>query len=165
MITQLKKQEKRRSTILEGLSRNLKTSDIASQLNVDEWVILNDIKKMKYHKDPELRQAYETANRRKREKKKFIATRDENTFQDITGMTLQEKSFRNMLHYYKPELLDILNSEDENLAIQKLSSSDKRCLRQNGIITPKLGKSELTLKARECLSDPDHKIWEKNTSK
>lgn len=158
MRTQVKKQEKHREIILEGISNSLKTSEIASQLNVDKRIIKNDIQKMKRSQDPELVQAYKTAN--KRENTKSDAARAEKKFKDMTGMTLKEKTFINMLYYYRPELLEILKSKDENLAIQELSSSAKRCLKKHGIITKGWRKSEITSETRDYLSNPDHQIWE-----
>lgn len=158
MTAQSNEQEERRPVILEGLSRNLKTSEIASQLGVKKWVIKRDIRKMRYNRNPKLKQAYKTADEAKEENIRSNASRAETRFQDMTGMTLEEKTFLNMLHYYKPELMKILGSNDENQAINKLASSTKRCLKKHGIINTGWKESEITPKALKYLEDPDHKI-------
>lgn len=156
------KQAERRSAIIEGVSRNIKPSEIASKLSVSKWVIVKDIKKMRYQGDRELKQAYETAKSRKKKKTKPIAVRAEKRFQEMTGMTLEEKTFINMLHYYRTDLLEILASEDETLAIHRLPSSTRRCLKKHDIITSGWGESEINEKVREYLSDENHQIWNKN---
>ncbi len=158
MTTQSNEQKKRRPVILEGLSRNLKTSEIASQLGVNKWVIKRDIQSMRYNRNPKLKQAYKTADEAKEENTRSSANRAETRFKDMTGMTLEEKTLLNMLHYYRPELLKILGSNDENHAINKLASSTKRCLKKHGIIVTGWKDSELTPKAREYLEDPDHEV-------
>jgi transposase len=160
MFTKNQDQDKRKPAIIKGISRNMKISEIASRLQVHRWMILKDIKSMKRNRDPDLKKAYKTA--RERKIKKSVAYRAENRFRDMTGMTLKERTFINMLHYHRSELLKVLKSDDENQAIQKLSSSVKRCLKNNGIITPGWGEFEITSEAREYLSDPDHKIWQDN---
>jgi hypothetical protein len=158
MTTQRNDQEKRRPIILEGLSRNMKTSEIASQLGVKKWVIKRDIRKMRYNRNPKLKRAYKTADEAKEKNMRSKANRAEEKFQDMTGMTLEEKTFLNMLHYYRPELVKILSSNDENPAINKLASSTKRCLKKHGIIVTGWKESEITPKARKYLEDPEHKI-------
>ena len=51
---------KRQSVILEGISQDLKYKEIASQLGVNRWVILNDLKIMRKNRDPRLEQAKKT---------------------------------------------------------------------------------------------------------
>lgn len=152
----------RRPAIIEGISRNMKPSEIASKLSVGRWVIVKDIKKMKYEKNSELEQAYKTAKKRMNKETKPIASRAEKRFKEMTGMTLEEKTFINMLHYHKTELLMILNSKNENEAIQRLPSSTRRCLKKHDIITSGWGDSEINEKVREYLSDNDHQIWKKS---
>jgi hypothetical protein len=159
MIIEVQEQNKRQTKIIEAIGRNMKISEIASDLKVSKWIILNDIKKMKYYKDPKLIQAYQIAKNGRNPKTISKATSAENKFQDMTGMTLKEKTFLNMLHYYKPELLKIINSKDENLAIHKLSSSVKRCLKKHDIIKQRWKQSEITTSARKYLMNPKHNIW------
>jgi hypothetical protein len=72
-------------------------------------------------------------------------------FQSMTGITLQEKSFRNMIDFNKHELLKILDSKDQNTAISRLPKSIKRTLKNNGIITEGWHECELSLKALDYL--------------
>jgi hypothetical protein len=161
-MTTQSKQAKRQTAIIEGISRNLKPSEIASKLSVGKWVVVKDIKKMRYQKNRELEKAYETAEKRRNENKaKPIAVRAEKRFKEMTGMSLEEKTFINMLQYYKPDLLEILNSKDENLAIQRLPSSTKRCLKKHDLITSGW-KGSINKKVRKYLRDQDHQIWRKS---
>jgi len=78
----------------------------------------------------------------------------------MTGITLQEKSFRNMIDFNKHELLKILKSEDQNAAIFKLSTSIQKTLKKNGIITKRWQDNEITERAQEYLTikNPARKI-------
>ena len=53
----------------------------------------------------------------------------------LTGMTLKEKSFRNMIEFYKPKLLDVLKSSDQHSVINSLPKSAKNTMKKNKIIT------------------------------
>jgi len=44
----------------------------------------------------------------------------------MTGITLEEKSFRNMIDYNKSALMKILKSEDQYAAIVKLPKSIRK---------------------------------------
>jgi len=70
----------------------------------------------------------------------------------MTGMTFKEKSFNNMMSYYKPELSKILKSENEYDAIRELSKSVRKTLKKNGIIARVQKNSGLTRRARTYLS-------------
>ena len=72
-------------------------------------------------------------------------------FLGLTGMTLQEKSFRNMIDFNKHELLKILKSKDQNAAISRLPKNIRRNLLHNGIITKGWHKCEITEQALKCL--------------
>jgi hypothetical protein len=161
MTTQTKEAE-RQSAIIEGISRNLKPSEIASRLRVSKWVVVKDIKKMRYQRNLELEKAYEIAKKRRKKKARPIAVRAEKRFQEMTGMTLEEKTYINMLHYYKTDLLEIFDSNNENHAIQRLPSSTRRCLKKHDIITSGWKDSEINEKVRSYLRDLDHDIWEKS---
>ena len=143
--------------ILEGISQDLKHSEIATRLGVNRWVIMNDLRLMRYNRDPELRQAQE-AQEQIREKKRSVFAREKKhvkhneRFLDMTGMTLQEKSFRNMIDFYRPDLMKVLNSEDQNAAILELPKSIRRPLVHNGIITKGWHYREITPHAREYLT-------------
>jgi hypothetical protein len=83
-----------------------------------------------------------------KEKKHF---KQNERFQRITGITLKEKSFRNMIDFNKHELLKILKSKDQHVAIGKLPKSVRKTLKQYGIITNVWHKGEITLKTLDYL--------------
>jgi hypothetical protein len=152
----IRERQERRPIILRGISEDLKHSDIATQLGVNRWVVMNDLKIMRYNGDPELKQA-RSAQEQIREKNQSVLTGDKvhakhnDRFLRMTGMTLQEKSFRNMIDFNRQELMKILKSEDQNAAIFKLPKSIRRILIHNGIITRGWHKREITAHAREYL--------------
>ena len=92
-----------------------------------------------------------------REKKALLITKEKRHFKQnerflgMTGITLQEKSFRNMIDFNKYELLKILKSEDQHAAIIKLPASIRKTLKKNGIITKRWQDNEITIKTRDYL--------------
>ncbi len=149
--------KKRRLIILEGISQDLKPSEIATQHGANQWVIKNDIKFMRYNGDIGLERA-EEAQAQIREKKALLSAEEKEHFKQnkrflsMTGITLQEKSFRNMIDFNKHDLLEILKSEDQNAAIFKLSTSVQKTLKRNGIITKRWHDNEITERAQEYLT-------------
>ena len=91
--------EKRRLIILEGISQDFKYSEISAQLGANRWVLKSDIEFMQNNGDLGLRQA-EKVQAQVREKKVLLFTMEKThykqneRFLDMTGITLQEKSFR-----------------------------------------------------------------------
>jgi hypothetical protein len=142
-------QQKRRPVILKGIRMGLKNSEIATQLNVNRWVVTSDLKKMRYHGDSELKQSMKEAQELLELKPSITSMQDER-FLQMTGMTLEEKTFQNMLHFYKPELLKILRSEDREGAMSRLPKDIRRSLKKNGIISKFTG--EVTEIAKNYLS-------------
>jgi hypothetical protein len=140
--------KKRRLIILKGINQDIKHSEISVQLGAKRWVIKNDIKFMRRNGDLGLQQA-EKAQAQVREKKVSLLEKEKKhfkqneRFQRITGITLKEKSFRNMIDFNKHELLKILKSEDQHVAI---------ILKKNGIITKKWQDNEITPRAEEYLT-------------
>jgi hypothetical protein len=132
-------QLKRRPVILKGISMGLKNSEIATQLNVNRWVITSDLKKMRYHGDSELKQSMKKS-KELQEKKPSITSMQDERFLQMTGMTFEEKTFQNMLHYYKPELMKILQSDDKEKAMSRLPKDIRRSLKKNGIISKFTGE-------------------------
>ena len=55
-------------------------------------------------------------------------------FVGMTGMTLEEKSFRNMIDFHRSQLMRIMNSEDQDAAIRALPKSTRKTMRNNGIV-------------------------------
>jgi hypothetical protein len=148
----INERHKRRSSIIEGISQNLKHSEIAANLGVNRWVITNDLKRMRYKKDLELLKAQNIREQIRINEKSDASAKNER-FLNMTGMTIKEKSFRNMIEFNKNELLKILKSEEPNSAIMKLPKSIRRSLMNNGIITKGWHNRELTAKAQKYLSN------------
>jgi hypothetical protein len=114
--------------------------------------VKKDLNMMRRIKDPELKQAYKKARERVQAKKLAISNIPGEKFHYMTGMTFKEKSFNNMMSYYKPELSKILRSENEYDAIRKLSKNVRKTLKRNGIIGKVQKKTRLTILARTYLS-------------
>jgi len=74
----------------------------------------------------------------------------------MTGITLKEKSFRNMVDFNKHELLKILKSEDQHAEIIKLPTSILKTLKKNGIITKRWQDNEISERAQEYLTIKNH---------
>jgi hypothetical protein len=70
----------------------------------------------------------------------------------MTGITLKEKSFRNMIDFNKHELQKIMRSEDQHAEIIKLPTSIQKTLKKNGIITKRWRDNEITERAQEYLT-------------
>ena len=149
--------KKRRLIILEGISQDLKYSKISTQLGANRWVIMSDIKFMRRNGDLGLKQA-EKAQAQVHEKKALLLAREKKHFKQnerflsMTGITLKEKSFRNMIDFNKHKLLKILRSEDQHAAIMKLSTSIRNTLKKNGIVTKRWQDNEITERAQEYLT-------------
>jgi hypothetical protein len=89
--------EERRLIILSGIGKDHTNVEIASELGVGKWMVLNDLRLMSYYKDPELKQAYlDKETRAHANKQSQVNLRDER-FHHMTGMTFQEKNFENMI--------------------------------------------------------------------
>jgi hypothetical protein len=148
--------EKRRLIILKGISQDLKHSEISAQLGANRWVVMGDIKFMRRNGDLGLKRA-EKAQVQVRKKKVLLFTKGKTHFKQnerflgMTGISLQEKSFRNMIDFNKYELLKILKSEDQHAAIIKLPASIRKTLKNNGIITNRWQDNEITIKTRDYL--------------
>jgi transcriptional antiterminator len=145
--------QNRRLIILKGLSQDLTYSEIASQLGVNRWVIMTDLKLMRKNGDPEYKTAkkvQEKIRAKKRETldKDKIHIKYNERFLRMTGMTIQEKTFINMIEFYRPELIEIINSKDQHTAIMKLPKSVRNTLNNNGIITQ--GWHEVEVSSEAC---------------
>jgi hypothetical protein len=69
----------------------------------------------------------------------------------MTGMTFQEKNFENMISFYRPELMKILASKNEYVAIMGLSEGVQRTLVHNEIIDGRKYRRQISSKARGFL--------------
>ncbi len=138
-----------REALLDGISRNLSYAEIAARLGVRRGVVLNDVKAMRRSRDPDLRDAQRNGQAKADDEKQLVSQRLEERFRSMTGMTLREKSFRNMVHFYKSELMTVLKSDDREDAVRSLPKSTRRTLMHNGILTKR--KPEVTQRARDQL--------------
>jgi transposase len=142
--------DERRQVILEGVGRGVKASEIAAQMGVDRWVIINDLRLMRHNGDQELEQAVRKAREQAKEEKPSVSHALGERFMQMTGMTFQEKTFQNMIHFYGDELRKILRSEDQSTAISRLPKDVRRALVHNEIIT-KRNRCEITESALSYL--------------
>jgi spore germination protein YaaH len=144
--------EERRLMILKGINQDHSSIEIAAEMGVMKWIVLNDLRAMKYNKDPELKQAYlDKEMRAHAYTLSQINLRDER-FRHMTGKTFQEKNFENMVNYYKSELQAIYKSGDERVAISGLSKNVRKTLKHNDITTGHGSREHLSGKARDLLS-------------
>ena len=148
----IQEQEIRRLTILKGINDGFTRLQIAEKLCVRPWIVTTDLIRMKRNRDPELKQAYITANEIFQAKKLKRANRHDDRFRLMTGMTLKEKTFNNMMSYYKPELRKIINSKDETVAIRSLSKSVRKTLNNNGILLKGWKKPLISTRARTYIN-------------
>ncbi|MBC8274573.1 MAG: hypothetical protein H8E40_06370 [Chloroflexi bacterium] len=148
--------KKRRLIILKGISQDLKNSEISAQLGSTRGLIRSDVRFMRCKGDLGLIQAEKTQTQ-VRETKVLLLTKNKRhlkqnkRFLGMTGITLHEKSFRNMIDFNKHELMKILNSKNQNTAISSLPKSIRKTLKNNGIITDGWHKCEITVKTLDYL--------------
>lgn len=142
--------EKRRQALLNGIRQNHSYKEMAAKLGIRRGDLLRDLKAMRRSGDPELRDAQRIGQAKINEEKRLVSGRLEERFLNMTGMTLKEKSFQNMVHFHQHELINILRSGDREAAIRGLPKSTRRTLIHNGILTDR-NKPEITQQAREQL--------------
>ena len=149
--------KKRRQVILQGISHDLKYSEISAQIKVKRGVIKSDIKKMRKSGDLGLKKAEETQEKI-REKKNSLTTKNmdhykqNEKYMSLTGITLQEQSFQNMIDFYRHELLKILRSNNQHIAIRRLPSSIQNTLKRNGIVVKQWQDNGISQRAQEYLT-------------
>ena len=151
MLNNVSSPEARRLVILEGIGQDLTNLEIATKMGVKIHMVKRDLRTMKYHRDSELKQAYTDKKYRAIASKQAIVNVRNEKFKSMTGKTFQEKNFENMLYYYRPELIEILESEDEAIAIMGLPTSVQRTLARNKIINGLKFKRQISSKARDYL--------------
>ncbi len=150
ILKNILEEKHRKQEILDGISQNLSYRQIAYNIGIRRRALIRDINAMRRTRDPELLDAQRVAENRIDEEKKAASKTREKKFYDMTGMTLIEKSFQNMVNFYKPELIHIINSDDQIAAVRKLPTSVRKTLTKNNILT-KRGNVEVTQKALEKL--------------
>ena len=133
---------KKRNAILEGISQNISVVDISRRTGTTRREVVRIIRAMRRNKDPELREAEDVAEAENNSRLNTSQKLD-NKFYEMTGLTFQEKTFQNMVAFYRPELISILNTRDQDTAIRKLPTSVRKTLVRNNILTSK-GKLEVT---------------------
>ncbi len=137
--------------ILEGISQDLNNLEIATQMGISRWVVMRDLRSMKFNKDPELKKAYLDQEARLVASKLSISNVRDDRFQLMSGMSITDKNFENMVNFYRPELMKILESKDEYVAITNLSKSVQRTLLHNEIIAGRKYRRQISSRARGYL--------------
>lgn len=150
-MTNTSSPEERRLMILRGIGQDHTNIQIAAEMGVGKWTVLNDLKAMSHNRDPELKQAYVDKETRLHANSVSVTNLRDAKFLVMTGLTFQEKNFQNMLDYYKAELQLIYKSKDEYAAITGLSTDIRKTLKRNDILTGYRGRIKLSDKARDYL--------------
>jgi hypothetical protein len=145
-----------KNIILNGVSQDKKYSEIAKELGISIWTVKKEVIKMRYNNDPKLIAAKKSKKRVQKEKLKKKRTKmkyfkQNKEFLKLTGLTLKEKTFRNMVEFYQEELLNALKSSDQGTIISNFPKNIKNTLKKNDIITDTSHSKELTLKAERYL--------------
>ena len=143
--------DERRLMILKGIDLDHSTMEIAAEMGVRKWMVLNDLRAMGYSRDPELKQAYIDKETRSHAGQLSITNERNERFHKMTGKTFQEKNFENMISYYRAELDTIYKSKDEFAAITHLSDGTRKTLKRNEILTGYRSRVQLSEKARSFL--------------
>lgn len=150
IILKTLQEEDKKKQILEGIEKNYSYKQIAKTLRMSPRRLRTEIKIMRRNKDPIFLKAQNDRNELKIKAKNKARERREKTFYDMTGMTFTEKSFQNMIDFYRPELNKIMISIDPLAAINKLPVSIRKTLTKNNILI-RNGHLEISQKAREQL--------------
>ena len=137
--------------ILKGINQDQSNIEIAAEMGVRKWIVLNDLRAMKYNKDPELKQAYLDKETRAHAYTQSQTNLRDERFRHMTGKTFQEKNFENMVNYYKSELQAVYKSRDERVAISGLSKNVRKTLKHNEILTGHGLREQLSVKTRDYL--------------
>ncbi len=143
--------DERRLIILKGIDQDHSTIEIAEEMGVKKWMVLNDLRAMNYSKDPELKQAYIDKETRAHAEQLSLTNQRNERFHKMTGKTFQEKNFENMISYYRVELDTIFKSKDEFAAITRLSDGTRKTLKRNDILSGFRSRVQLSEKARSYL--------------
>jgi hypothetical protein len=150
-LSDVKSAEERRFLILEGIREGLSYPEIAAGIGVDRFQVMSDVRTMHYNRDPMLKQAQLDRDKRVKASKATLDGVGEERFNSMIGMSVQEKNFQNMVSFYRPELMKILQSGDEGVAIMGLAKSVQKILVHNEIIGGRKSNRRISLKAREVL--------------
>jgi hypothetical protein len=142
--------ESHRHVILDGISQNVGYTELASQLGVSRRKVIREVKTLRRRRDPELFEAKRAAKVRVDEEKLSVSRKREERFFRMTVMTIHEKSYQNMVQFYKPEILSILESEKQEAAVSEIPQRVRKILRKYNILT---GRSfpEISQRAQDQL--------------
>ena len=142
--------EERRDAVLDGISQNLNYSELAESLGVRRGAIIGDVKAMRRRSDPGLLKAQRLAQAKVDEEKHSVSDGHEAKFIEMTGMSIGDKTFQNMVYFYREELLGILRSSDSESAIGELPNSVRRTLKHNEILVNR-GRLKISKRALDEL--------------
>ena len=106
---------------------------------------------MKHEGDLDLKQIYQKREELIKANRQLLAKNQEKRFYGMTGMTINEKTFQNMINFHKHKLKKVMDSKDESNEISKLPRTDRKILQRNKIINRGCGKYEITPEARDFL--------------
>ena len=143
------KQALRRPSVLEGISQNQNYKEIADKVGVNQIDIFRDVNTMRFNKDPGLVEAQRMGHAKRKKEQVLWSESLEEKFIKMTGKSIQEKSFENMVFHYKPELLIVLESGDFETGIKKLSLNTRRALVKAGLLNKE--HTDITQKALDHL--------------
>lgn len=143
-------QEERREALLDGISQNLSFKELASRLGIRRGTLVRDIRAMRWSNDPGLLEAQRLAQDRVDEEKESVSVVQEARFLRMTGMSIGDKTFENMVFFYRSEILRILNSGDSVAAIRDLPSGVRKTLLHNKILVNRV-RPEISKRARDAL--------------
>jgi len=146
--------------ILKGISQNLNDSEIASKLGVNRWLIQREVRSMRFNGDPRLKQAESSREAIRLEKIMRLIearthTKQNEKFLHMTGITLEEKNFRNMIDFHKSKLMKIMKADDQSAAIRGLPGRERMTMLHNGILNGRRGSPatwRVTARAKEYLA-------------
>jgi len=143
-------QEQRREALLDGISQNLSFKELAARLGIRRGTLIRDIRAMRWSNDSGLLEAQRLAQDVVEEERQSVSAGHEARFLRMTGMSISEKTFQNMVFFYRAEILSILNSRDSVAAIRDLPSGVRKTLLHNKILVNRV-RPEISKRARDAL--------------
>ena len=143
-------QEQRRDALLDGISQNLSFKELAARLGIRRGTLIRDIRAMRWSNDSGLLEAQRLAQDRVEEERQLVSAGHEARFLQMTGMSISEKTFQNMVFFYRAEILSILNSGDSVAVIRGLPSGVRKTLLHNKILVNRV-RPEISKRARDAL--------------
>jgi hypothetical protein len=152
MSNDVREPKARHLAILKGIGQDFNILDIASRLGVNRFLIMSDLRYMRHKKASELKQAYEDRFACRLANKLSLKKISNEKIRLMIGMTIEEKNFENVVNFYRSELMKILKSKNEELAIKGLSKSVRKSFENNEIIDWRTNTHLISSKVRAYLS-------------